>query len=386
MEKIKKEIINFTKKLVQIHSQSGIDSEKEIAKLIFKKLKNFGFSPKIIGLKEYPSVICFLRKAGAKKTIWFESHLDTVPAGDFKKWKFHPFEGKVKGKRMYGRGVADSKIGISIFCYLAKILFENPKFKANLFLGFDADEHSGNFTGIKEILKYAPKNSDICILGYQGIDEISIGGRGWLRLKLITFGKAAHTGSRSKKGINAIHKIQKAIWTILDLPFLKQKEKFFEFGSSLNVSVIKGGKMINVVPDICEALLDIRIIPSQEPKEILRKTNQKLKEINKKDKDFKFKIQVLQSQKAFLTNSNEPFLKILKEKAEKILKREIPFRTSGAGSVGNLISKKGIPVLNGFGCDCGNIHASNEWVNIGDLPKILKIFEKTLTDFSKNDI
>ena len=43
MEKIKKEIINFTKKLVRIHSQGGIDSEKEIAKFIFKKLKNFGF-------------------------------------------------------------------------------------------------------------------------------------------------------------------------------------------------------------------------------------------------------------------------------------------------------------------------------------------------------
>ena len=385
MEKIKKEIINFTKKLVRIHSQGGIDSEKEIAKFIFEKLKNFGFSPKIIGPKEHPSVICFLKKPGAKKIIWLESHLDTVPAGDLSKWKYPPFRGVIKGGKMYGRGVADSKIGIAIFSYLAKDLFRNSEFKGNIFLSFSADEESGNFTGMKEILKISPK-ADICILGYQGNEEISIGARGFLRFKLTTFGKSAHTGSRSKKGINAIHKMQKAIWAILDLPFLEQKEKFFEFGSSLNVSLIKGGKIINVVPDICEALLDIRIIPSQEPKEILRETNQKLKEIKKKDKDFKFKIQVLQSQKAFLTNSNEPFLKILKEKAEKILKREIPFRTSGAGSVGNLISKKGIPVLNGFGCDCGNIHASNEWVNIGDLPKILKIFEKTLTDFSKNDI
>jgi succinyl-diaminopimelate desuccinylase len=383
MKKIVKEIINFTRQLVQIPSQSGIDSEKEVAKLIFKKLKNFGFSPKIIGLKEYPSVICFLRKAGAKKTIWFESHLDTVPAGNFKKWKFHPFEGKVKGKRMYGRGVADSKIGISIFCYLAKILFENPGFKANLFLGFDADEHSGNFTGIKEILKYAPKNSDICILGYQGIDEISIGGRGWLRLKLITFGKAAHTGSRSKKGINAIHEMQKAIEVIQKSKILKQKEKFFEYGGNLNVTLIKGGIAINVVPAICEAIVDIRTIPSQKPKKILKEIYQKLREIRKKDKNFKFKIEVFQIQDAFLTNPNNSFVKLLKKNAKRIFKKEVPLRTSGAGSVGNLLAKKKAPILNSFGCNCGNIHAPNEWLDVGDLPRIFKIYKDSLIEFSK---
>jgi acetylornithine deacetylase/succinyl-diaminopimelate desuccinylase-like protein len=378
---MEKELIKFIQELMRIPSQSGIDSEAEIVKLVFRKLKEFNFSPKMIGSKKHPSVICYLKKPKAEKTIWLQSHLDTVPAGDLSKWKYPPFLGIIKGNRMWGRGVADCKTGIAIFSYLAKDLFENPEFKGNIFLGFDADEESGNFIGIKEILKRAPK-TDVCILGYQGRDEISIGGRGWLRLKLITLGKAAHTGSRNKKGINAIHKIQKAISEILDLPFLKKKEKFFEYGSSLNVSLIKGGEVINVVPNKCEALLDIRIIPSQEPKEILREINQKLKEIKKKDKEFKFKIQVLQSQKAFLTDSNYPFFKILREKAEEILKRKILFRTSGGGSAGNLISKKGIPILNGFGCNCGNIHAPNEWLDIGDLPKIFKIYEESLIEFS----
>ena len=78
---------------------------------------------------------------------------------------------------MYGRGVVDSKVGIAIFCYLAKTLFESPEFHGNIFLSFDADEESGNFTGIKEILKIAPK-WDICILGYQNHKEIHIGARG----------------------------------------------------------------------------------------------------------------------------------------------------------------------------------------------------------------
>jgi len=384
MEKIIKEIINFTKKLVQTPSQNGIDSEREVAKLIFKKLKSFGFSPKIIGSKEHPSIICFLKKAGAKKTIWLESCLDTVPAGDLSKWKFPPFFGKILGKRMYGRGAADSKMGISLFSYLAKSLYESPEFQGNIFLGFDADEQGGNFTGIKDISKKAPK-ADICILGYQGVEEISIGARGWLRFKLTTFGESAHTGARFTKGINAIHKMEKTINSFLKLPFLKQKEKFFEYGASLNISLIKGGEAINIVPDKCEALVDIRFLPFQNSRKILKEMAEKLNIIKKKDKDFDFKIEVLQAQNAFLTDSNHPFLKILKKKAKEILKRETPFRTSGAGSVGNLISKKGTPVLNGFGCNCGNIHAPNEWVEIEDLPKVFKIYEESLVEFSKND-
>lgn len=384
MEKIIKEIINFTKKLVQTPSQNGIDSEREVAKLIFKKLKSFGFSPKIIGSKEHPSIICFLKKAGAKKTIWLESCLDTVPAGDFLKWKFSPFLGKILGKRMYGRGAADSKMGISLFSYLAKSLYENPGFQGNVFLGFDADEQGGNFTGIKDISKKAPK-ADICILGYQGMEEISIGARGNLRFKLLILGKAAHTGSRSKKGVNAIHKMQKTIRALLKLSFLKQKEKFFEYGSSLNVSLIKGGEAVSVVPDKCEAIIDIRTLPSQKSKQVLKEITQELKKIKKKDKNFNFKIEVFQVYNPFLTNPNHSFLKILKKKAKEILKKEIPFSTSGARSVGNLISRKGVAILNGFGCNCGNIHAPNEWVKIEDLPKVFKIYEESLIEFSKND-
>jgi len=271
---------------------------------------------------------------------------------------------------------------IAIFSYLAKDLFKNPEFKGNIFLSFSADEESGNFTGIRKILKYIPK-ADVCILGYQGREEISIGGRGFLRFKLITFGESAHTGSRNKKGINAIHRMQKAMEAILKANFLKQKEKFFEYGSNLNFSLIKGGTAINIVPDKCEAMVDVRILPFQKPEKVLKEIYQKLKEIKKSNKNFIFKIEVLQKQDAFLIDYNNPFLKILKENTEKILKGKIPFKTSGAGSVGNLIAKRKVPIINGFGCQCENAHAPNEWVNIRDLPKIYSIYKNSLIKFSK---
>jgi len=71
MDQISKNIIEFTKELIAIPSQSGIDSEIAIAKAVFNKLKSFGFNPEIIGVENHPSVVCSIQKKKTRKTIWF---------------------------------------------------------------------------------------------------------------------------------------------------------------------------------------------------------------------------------------------------------------------------------------------------------------------------
>jgi len=376
MEKIYSDIIKFTKQLVETPSQNGIDSEKKMADLVFKKLSSFGFSPKIIGTKKHPSVFCKINKNTKGKTIWLESCLDTVPIGDVSKWKYSPLKATIKGPRMYGRGTADSKIGIAIFSYLAKKLYNSPEFKGNFILGFDANEQNGEFTGIRDILKLKPK-ADICILGYQGVDEISIGARGWLRLKIITKGKSAHTGARFKRGINAVHQMIDIISELKKLDLGNKKEPFFKYGSNFNTSFIKGGIAINIVPDECEVRVDIRFLPCQNEKEILDKINKTLKQL----KGIDYKIEVLQYEKAFLTDPKNKFVRLLQKNAQKELKTTIPLVSSGAGSVGNVVSRLKIPIINSFGCRNDNVHAPNEWVDISTLPKVFEIYRKTIQDF-----
>lgn len=380
MEKLYLDIIKFTKQLVKTPSQSGIDSEREVADLVLKKLSQFGFSPKIIGSKKHPSVFCKINKNPKGKTVWLESCLDTVVAGDLSKWKYPPFRGVIKKSIIYGRGVADSKIGIAIFTYLAKELYDDPAFEGNIILGFDADEQSGEFTGIRDILRQEPK-ADVCILGYQDIDEIHIGARGWFRLKIITQGVSAHTGSKSKKGNNAIHQMADAITELKKLNLGNKKEPYFSYGSGFNISFIKGGIAINIVPNECEARIDIRFLPSQNKKKILDKINRVLKKLKQKNLSFSYKVEILQSENAFLTNPKNRFVKLLQKNAQNKLKAKIPLVSSGVGSTGNVISKLNVPIINSFGCKNGNIHAPNEWVDINMLPKVFEIYKKTILEF-----
>lgn len=382
MQKISEQIIDFTKELVAIKSQNGIDCEKLIARRVCDELKSFGFAPKIIDPKEHPSVVCHIKKQKSEGTIWLESCLDTVTAGDISKWKYDPFEAKIVGDKMFGRGVADSKIAIAIFCFLAKELSIDENFKSSIFLGFDADEQSGNFVGIREITKIAPQ-CDVCILGYQGSDEISIGARGWLRAKLTVYGKSAHTGSRSQKGVNAIHMMSKIISEISSMAQENKKDPFFEFGSAINFSQISGGVAINVVPDRCESYIDIRLTPSQNKEEIIRTIKSRIEKI-REEKIFKYELKVLQYEKAYITDPQNGFVKILSKNANDISKREIPIVASGQGSVGNVLTGRRMPIINAFGCESGNVHAPNEWINVKSVPKVFEIYRKSLIEFKKN--
>lgn len=382
MEEISKNIIEFTKELIAIPSQSGIDLEITIAKAVFNKLKSFGFEPEIIGDENHPSVVCAVQKKNSRKTIWLESCLDTVPVGDLSKWKYPPFEGKIADNKLYGRGANDSKIGVAIFCYLAKELFEDESFEGSIFLGFDANEQSGEYSGIRDIIKIKKPKADVCILGYQGINEISIGMRGWLRLKIITRGESAHTGSKSKRGNNAIHQMADVITVLRKLNLEGKKEPFFEYGSNFNVSLIKGGVSINIVPDECEISIDIRFLPSQNKEEIMEKIDKQLQELKNEKPNINYEIEFLRCEPPFLTDPENKFVKLLQKIAQDKLKTKIPLVTSGAGSVGSVISELGIPIINSFGCECDNGHAPNEWVNIESVPKVFEIFRESLKEFT----
>lgn len=379
MASFSEQIIKFTQELVAIPSQNQIDGERGVADLVFLKLKEFGFNPEIIGEEKHPSVICHIEKENSSKTVWLESCLDTVKIGDLSKWQHPPFEAQIVDNKMYGRGVADSKVAIALFCYLAKYLTEDKNFSSSIFLGFDADEQSGKFTGIREVMKYAPLNPDICLLGYQGMDEISIGARGWLRIKITTLGKAAHTGSRSKKGINAIHSMGKVINLLVALDLGEKTGHFFEFGSSLNISQINGGTAINIVPDKCEIDLDIRLLPTQKKENIITEIKKKINELG-----IEYELDVLQNEQAFLTDGNNSFVKILQNTASEILEKQIPLVASGQGSVGNVISKLNIPIINAFGVESDNVHASNEWINIDTIPEVFEIYKKSLMKFDRD--
>jgi len=381
IESQKKNLISFLQKIVRTPSQDDFDFLKPVIKTVSQELKRFGFKPALIGKKTGQSILCFCGKKGAGKTLWLDAPLDTASIGNIKKWKYHPFSGKIVQGKLYGRGSGDCKAAIAVFVYSAAAVFHSgKKLKGQLILTFDSGEQSGDFTGMRNILKGGIK-AEACIIGYPNTEGIVIGSRGFLRLNVTTFGKSAHTGARYKVGVNAINEMVRFLSALEKLKLSYKKSRLFNFGPKLTTSMIEGGYAINVVPDECRVKIDIRLVPFQTKDKVLKEINNLVKKIKKKDPRFKIKIKPYLYESAFQTSEKSEIVRILKKNAEEILKKQVKLIASGPANVGNIIGNKGIDTIAGFGVNGDNFHSENEYIELNSIIPVAKIYIKTMLDY-----
>ncbi|WP_372370449.1 M20 family metallopeptidase [Candidatus Uabimicrobium sp. HlEnr_7] len=198
------------------------------------------------------------------KLIFF-CHMDTVlPSSG---WKHDMFGGKISEKKLYGLGAVDMKGGLACALYAAT----HVKDTQGLHLVFDVDEEY-YFKGIQKYIAQNNPPAQLAIFPEPGM-KIRNGHRGVIEIYFRMHGSAGHA-SRPHEGKNAITGLAQAVTYI--------ENKLCDYShpslgkSTCNLSFLHGGsnpgkqdnpyilvdKCANKIPDIAEAILDIR--PAQE--------------------------------------------------------------------------------------------------------------------------
>ncbi len=201
------------------------------------------FLTKIGFRTEYRSK-CLVMSIGDEQPIGFLGHTDTVSCSD--NWKTNPFELVENGGKLYGLGVCDMKGGLAaMLAAVAKVDWKN---RSGIKLFFTFDEEIG-FGGIKELLDKKIDFPDFMIIG-EPTDNIEINSsRGEISVKLRFRGKAAHS-SVPEEGENAICKA---------MDFASELKKDVNgHTATMNIGLINGGRLVNIVPDSCEMSIDFR--------------------------------------------------------------------------------------------------------------------------------
>jgi succinyl-diaminopimelate desuccinylase len=207
----------------------------------------------------------------------------------------------------------------------------------NLIATFVVDEEPGACSeiGTKYLLKQG-LTGEACIVAEAGTEKICIGCKGGYRLKLITKGESISTGSgnweRKEKGINAVTKMTKILLKLEKLQLKYKPIKIFEGRKPVITpgTLIKGGSGINIVPDYCEATIDIRLMPNQIKKEVKEEIINCIENLRQQDPQLKVKIQdFLMFIPSVHISKNEKIVKILQENAEFILKRKPEIGVAG---------------------------------------------------------
>ena len=213
------------------------------------------------------------------------AHTDTVAAGDSSAWSRPPFSAALVdapgGQRLIGRGAADNKAGLACGLYPLALLRDEGLLDpaaVRLILAGVVDEESGasSALGVRYLLDEGELPVQAAVYAYSS-DIVCVGHRGLLRLRLAAHGRAVHSGSdawsRGEEGVNAVTGLSAVLLALeqVQLPAPAAHPAFAHLSFTITPgTLIKGGAFESMVPDDAEAMVDVRLLPGQDPDDVLQ--------------------------------------------------------------------------------------------------------------------
>lgn len=239
-------LFELTKSLMNIPSVSG--EEEAVGFFLRDYLESLGWKVELQRVSENQNnVIAHLNDT---PRVWFSTHIDTVP----------PFIPPTEDdEKIYGRGACDAKGIIAAQIFAADILKDHGYRDIGLLYTVEEERSS---TGARAANNHPlAARCEYLINGEPTDNDLAIGSKGTLRLKIHTTGKAAHS-AYPEKGDSAIEKLLDILDDIRKADFTN--DDFFG-ETTVNIGTIEGGVALNVIPPKAEAGLAIRLTTKREP-------------------------------------------------------------------------------------------------------------------------
>ena len=376
-------IVSFLNDLVSLRSVNGVNNEENIAVRISEEAHKLNLQSQIEALdKNRPNVL--ISHGEGPFEFLFVAHMDTVAAGTEEAWSSPPFKPTKRDGRIYGRGTADNKAGLAcalytIFMMKDLLLIDNQNIKITLAAVSDEESGATSDIGVRHLLDNNLIQAKGAIYTYAS-DVVCIGHRGLLRVEIVTTGQSVHTGGQAwNDGIEGTNAVTGLAAILLKLEAMAiDAPSHAAFGSLRNVitpgTVFKGGEFESVVPSNAAAIVDIRLLPGQNPNTILDQIKALLCHKMKLRPGLKAELKVKNSLPAVTLDTNHSLVSTAVDVAQRATGRKWTAIGAGPANEGYMLINAGIPTLCGFGPTGDNAHAANEWIEINSLTNTVAMY------------
>ena len=306
------------------------------------------------------------REGKGEDSIVLLCHMDTVfPLGTLPKIPYHEADGKI-----FGPGTLDMKAGIVISLAAIEEARKNGMTRPVLLL-CTSDEEIGSLTSREHIERLAKESALVLVLEGGLVDgSLKTWRKGVGEFWVKVHGRAAHAGGDHEKGRNAIEEMAHQVITI-------QKLTDYSKQTTLNVGVIQGGTVSNVVPEEAIIQVDVRVMQSGEW-ERLESEMRKLKPVLNG---------TLIEITGRLNRPPMPFddkMKATFERAKNIATTfgmDLTAGGTGGASDANFVAPLGIPVLDGMGAVGEGYHSEREYIFEDSLEQKAKLIRALLREW-----
>ena len=198
-------------------------------------------------------VVGILGEDRGGRSLILNGHVDVVPPGDPEGWKFPPFEGRVEGGRVFGRGALDMKGGLAAALYAAKAIEQaGVNLEGRLLLQSVIGEEDGG-VGTLATIQRGYGGDGAIIMEPTGL-AICPSQAGALNFRITVRGKAAH-GCVREEGVSALEKFQFVHDELMALEGRRNHNcldplfRDYRVPFPLSVGKIEGGDWASTVPD-----------------------------------------------------------------------------------------------------------------------------------------
>ncbi|MFB7918563.1 M20 family metallopeptidase [Streptomyces sp. NPDC056061] len=321
---------------------------------------------------------------GGRPGAWWtlDACVDTAPYGDETAWSFPPASGDIVDGWLLGRGSSDSKLAAAMFCHIAADLLPRAAdLHGGLAVLLDVDEHTGGFGGARAYLAdQAAVHPAGVMIGYPGLDEVVVGGRGLWRATIAVHAPSGHSGS-SRTVVGAISRAAHLVRLLeaADLPGVDGASAF-PLPPKLSVTSFHGGQGFSVTPDRCDLNVDIRTTPTFEAHDAETLVHKAVAELDAELPAPKpTAVTPVAAWPPFrLAEDEQPAAALLNAAAEAGLM--VRAKTAGPSNIGNLLAGEGIRATAGFGVPYEGLHGIDERAHLAELPTVYAVYQRAVLD------
>lgn len=347
----------------------------ELAAFMAQRAEDAGFRVELFEDEQDAGKVNVVASAGPQdgQGLILSGHMDVVPV-EGQTWSSDPFCLSERDGRLYGRGSSDMK------AFLAAAVegldrLDLDELKRELVLVWTHDEEIGCVGSRKLVERLADSGRPLpseCWIGEPTDFRMLRMHPGHVALRIRTSGRSAHSskpdlGRSAIKGMRAVLEVVEQV----ELEQMQQRrhEGFLERPyTTMNAAQIHGGVAVNMVPDRCELIVGYRPLPGDDPLEVFRILEERVKNLDAS-------AELIRVTPSMLTPEGSPLQGLLSAHACSHQTSAASFATDG----GNL-EKLGISSMI-FGPGSIDVaHAPDEYVERAALERAVHIVEAVVRD------
>ena len=356
--------------------------------ILEKTLKKIGFTCHRLAFsaENTPDVDNLYARFGTgTPNFCFAGHTDVVPVGDEGGWTIPPFEARIEGDRLYGRGASDMKTAVAAFAVAAQrfLAERGDRFTGSISFLITGDEEGPAINGTKKVLEWLTEQGetlDACIVGEPTNPEelgdmIKIGRRGSLVVDLAVRGVQGHS-AYPHLADNPVSKLVKML-DALDSTPLDDGNDHFQASTLAITTIDVGNPATNVTPAQAFARFNVRFNDEHTSDSIIAWVKKTCDAVS-----LDYDIDVHITGESFITTPG-PLSNILSQAVKKSTGRTPELSTTGGTSDARFI-KDYCPVAE-FGMSGQTMHKTDENVPLADIKALTDIYQTVLEEYFQSE-